>query len=159
MNKILLVVFILLISGIIIYISPINSFQKSIIYLFILLSFIIIDYNIIKNYKIVLKINEIIQLINNNDDIDLINDKINNINKNREKTIKKIIKLLILNKKTELSNIMNNNLQHEIHINKENVKNHINIYKSELKEYKEYLKIYFNNLNEANDINIIIINN
>jgi len=158
MNNIATFVFVLLLSCVIVYILPIGLLTKSIIYIIIIILFFIIDYYINKKYKLHLKIKEIIELMNNNEDYDLINTKINEIGKNREKNIKKIIKNLIINKRNELSKQMHNNISCELNITQPIIKNHMDIYKADLKSYKEYLKTYFNDLNETNDITIIMNN-
>ena len=158
MNNIAIFVVLLLLSSVVVYILPIGLISKFIIFLIIIVCFFILDYYINKKYILYLKIKEIIHLINNNEDYDYINVKINELGKNREKNIKKIIKSLIINKRNELLAQMNTDINCELNITPPIIKNHMDTYKADLKSYKEHLKNYFNSLNETNDITIIMNN-
>ena len=141
---------------VIIYIIPISINIKIVIFLII---FIIIDYYILKKYKDYeyrVKINKIIELIINQENYNEINDKIDEIKKKREEVLKKVIDTLIKNKHVELKNTMIVNIKQETEITSEVVKEHLIIYKNDLKDYKIYLRNFVKSLNESKEISIII---
>ena len=108
------------------------------------------------------KIKCLIEFIYDNDDndYDIINDKINNIidnyydEKDRKDLLIKIHRELIQMKVKELNDIMMNNLKDINNISEEIIENNLNTNKRNLYAYKDDLKILFNSLNDIKiDIN------
>ena len=115
----------------------------------------------LKQYKIKCLIEFIYDNNDNNDnDYDIINEKINNIignyydEKDRKDLLIKIHKELIQMKVKELNDIMMNNLKDINNISEEIIENNLNTNKRNLYAYKDDLKILFNSLNDIKiDIN------
>ena len=108
------------------------------------------------------KIKCLIEFIYDNDDndYDIINEKINNIignyydEKDRKDLLIKIHRELIQMKVKELNDIMINNLKDINNISEETIQNNLNTNKRNLYAYKDDLKILFNSLNDVKiDIN------
>ena len=113
----------------------------------------------IKQYKIKCLI-EFIYDNNDDNDYDIINEKINNIignyydEKDRKDLLIKIHRELIQMKVKELNDIMMNNLKDINNISEEIIENNLNTNKRNLYAYKDDLKILFNSLNDIKiDIN------
>ena len=115
----------------------------------------------LKQYKIKCLIEFIYDNNDNNDnDYDIINEKINNIignyydEKDRKDLLIKIHRELIQMKVKELNDIMMNNLKDINNISEEIIQNNLNTNKRNLYAYKDDLKILFNSLNDIKiDIN------
>ena len=112
----------------------------------------------IKQYKIKCLIEFIYD--NDDNDYDIINEKINNIignsydEKDRKDLLIKIHRELIQMKVKELNDIMMNNLKDINNISEEIIENNLNTNKRNLYAYKDDLKILFNSLNDIKiDIN------
>lgn len=112
----------------------------------------------IKQYKIKCLIEFIYD--NDDNDYDIINEKINNIignyydEKDRKDLLIKIHRELIQMKVKELNDIMMNNLKDINNISEEIIENNLNTNKRNLYAYKDDLKILFNYLNDIKiDIN------
>jgi|LakMenE22Apr09ns_1017241.scaffolds.fasta_scaffold00035_4 hypothetical protein len=116
-------------------------------------------------------IKSLIEYIYNNDNnIDIINEKINNIISNdnddrndndykndndRKDLLIKIQRELIQMKVKELNNIMINNLKDVNNISEKTIQDNLNTNKRNLEAYKDDLRVLFNSLNEIKiDINI-----
>jgi len=110
-------------------------------------------------------IKNLIEYIYNNDNnIDMINEKINNIISNdndykndndRKDLLIKIQRELIQMKVKELNNIMINNLKDVNNISEKTIQDNLNTNKRNLEAYKDDLRVLFNSLNEIKiDINI-----
>ena len=116
-------------------------------------------------------IKNLIEYIYNNDNnIDMINEKINNIISNdrndkndnddrndndRKDLLIKIQRELIQLKVKELNNIMINNLKDVNNISEKTIQDNLNTNKRNLEAYKDDLRVLFNSLNEIKiDINI-----
>ena len=114
-------------------------------------------------------IKSLIEYIYNNDNnIDIINEKINNIISNDDKNdndykndndrkdlLIKIQRELIQMKVKELNNIMINNLKDVNNISEKTIQDNLNTNKRNLEAYKDDLRVLFNSLNEIKiDINI-----
>ena len=112
----------------------------------------------LKQYKIKCLIEFIYD--NNDNDYDIINEKIDNIignyydEKDRKDLLIKIHRELIQMKVKELNDIMMNNLKDINNISEEIIENNLNTNKRNLYAYKDDLKILFNSLNDIKiDIN------
>jgi hypothetical protein len=98
----------------------------------------------------------LIEYIYNNNDNNIINEKINNIifnnNNDRKDLLIKIKKELIQMKVKELNNIMINNLKDVNNISEKTIQDNLNTNKRNLEAYKDDLRVLFNSLNEIKDI-------